>query len=133
MLAAINPVVLPALRIAATFFLLINFLGGTYIFLNRHRFFDRDPNVDNDIPLQIEDRGRYAPLAGSKRFSSFFLSISGASDKAAGPFAALIWLSPSRQPSYPSIGRGPLDRSAFVTLREREKNEDSLKLRRSNA
>ncbi len=50
MLAAINPVALPALRIAATFFLLINLLGGTYIFLNRHRFFDRDPNVDNDIP-----------------------------------------------------------------------------------
>jgi hypothetical protein len=32
MLAAINPVALPALRIAATFFLLINLLGGTYIF-----------------------------------------------------------------------------------------------------
>ena len=58
MLAAINPVALPALRIAATFFLLINLLGGTYIFLNRHRFFDRDPNVDNDVPavrkLRIE-------------------------------------------------------------------------------
>jgi len=58
MLAAINPVALPALRIAATFFLLINLLGETYIFLNRHRFFDRDPNVDNDIPtvrkLRIE-------------------------------------------------------------------------------
>jgi hypothetical protein len=50
MLALINPVALPALRIAATFFLLINLVGGTYIFLNRHRFFDRDPNVDNDIP-----------------------------------------------------------------------------------
>jgi hypothetical protein len=50
MLAAINPVAFPALRIAATFFLLINLLGGTYIFLNRHRFFDGDPNVDNDIP-----------------------------------------------------------------------------------
>jgi hypothetical protein len=24
--------------------------GGTYIFRNRHRFFDRDPNIDNDIP-----------------------------------------------------------------------------------
>jgi len=32
MLTAINPVALPALRIAATFFLLINLLGGTYIF-----------------------------------------------------------------------------------------------------
>ena len=37
---------------------------------------------------QVADRGRYAPLAGSKRFSSFFLSISGARDKAAGAFAA---------------------------------------------
>ncbi len=50
MLALINPVVLPALRIAATFFLLINLVGGTYIFRNRHRFFDRDANVDNDVP-----------------------------------------------------------------------------------
>jgi hypothetical protein len=50
MLALINPVVLPALRIAATFFLLINLVGGTYIFRNRHHFFDQDPNVDNDIP-----------------------------------------------------------------------------------
>jgi hypothetical protein len=58
MLALINPVALPALRIAATFFLLINLLGGTYLFLNRHRFFDQDANVDNDIPavrkLRIE-------------------------------------------------------------------------------
>ena len=49
MLAAINPVALPALRIAATFFLLINLVGGTYIFRNRHRFFDQDSSVDNDI------------------------------------------------------------------------------------
>ena len=34
MLAAINPVALPALRIAATFFLLINLAGGTYFFFN---------------------------------------------------------------------------------------------------
>ena len=50
MLTTINPVALPALRIAVTFFLLINFVGGTYIFRNRHRFFDQDSNVDNDIP-----------------------------------------------------------------------------------
>ena len=50
MLALINPAALPALRIAATLFLMINLLGGTYVFRNRHRFFDRDPNVDNDIP-----------------------------------------------------------------------------------
>jgi len=50
MLALINPVVLPALRIAATFFFIIYLLFGAYIFRNRHRFFDRDPDVDNDIP-----------------------------------------------------------------------------------
>jgi len=50
MLALINPVVLPALRIAATFFFIIYLLFGAYIFRNRHRFFDQDPNVDNDIP-----------------------------------------------------------------------------------
>ena len=50
MLALINPAVLPALRTAATFFLIINLIGGTYIFRNRHRFFDQDSNVDNDIP-----------------------------------------------------------------------------------
>ena len=47
---ALNPVALPALRIAATFFFLINLVGGAYIFRNRHRFFDQDSNVDNDIP-----------------------------------------------------------------------------------
>ena len=50
MLAQINPQALTALRIAATFFFVVNLLGGWYIFHNRHRFFDRDPNVDNDIP-----------------------------------------------------------------------------------
>jgi hypothetical protein len=49
MLAAINPVAFPALRIAATFFLIINLLGGTYIFRNRHRFFGKDPNISEDI------------------------------------------------------------------------------------
>jgi hypothetical protein len=50
MVAVINPEALPALRIAATFFFLIYLAGGAYIFRNRHRFFDRDPKVDNDIP-----------------------------------------------------------------------------------
>jgi hypothetical protein len=50
MITAINPSVLPALRIAATFFLIINLLGGVYIFRNRHRFFGGDPNVSEDIP-----------------------------------------------------------------------------------
>jgi hypothetical protein len=47
--ALIDPAALPALRIAGTIFLIIHLIGGTYIFLNRHRFFDRDSDVDNDI------------------------------------------------------------------------------------
>ena len=58
MLALINPAALPALRIAATLFFIIYLLFGAYIFRNRHRFFDHDSNVDNDIPavrkLRIE-------------------------------------------------------------------------------
>ncbi len=50
-LALVDPAVLPALRIAGTAFLIMNLFGGAYIFLNRHRFFDRDPNVDNDIAV----------------------------------------------------------------------------------
>jgi ABC-type branched-subunit amino acid transport system permease subunit len=50
MLAKIDPAALPALRIAGTFFLVINLLGIVYIFRNRHRFFGQDPNVSNDIP-----------------------------------------------------------------------------------
>ncbi|HEU5313880.1 MAG TPA: hypothetical protein VFU08_08645 [Candidatus Udaeobacter sp.] len=50
MLALINPAALPALRIAGTFFLIINLLGIIYIFRNRRRFFGQDPNVSDDIP-----------------------------------------------------------------------------------
>jgi hypothetical protein len=49
-LAVINPEALTALRIVATFFFLVNLAGGAFIFRNRHRFFDRDPNVEDDIP-----------------------------------------------------------------------------------
>ena len=49
MIAIIDPAALTALRIAATFFFLINLGIGAYFFRNRHRFFDRDARVDNDI------------------------------------------------------------------------------------
>jgi hypothetical protein len=50
MLTLINPAALPALRIAATFFLTVNIVAFIYIFRNRQRFFDRDSNVEGDIP-----------------------------------------------------------------------------------
>jgi len=43
MLSLINPAALPALRIAATFFLTVNILAFVYIL-------DKDPNVAGDIP-----------------------------------------------------------------------------------
>jgi hypothetical protein len=62
MLATINPAVLPALLIAATFFLILYLLGFLSLFRNRHRFFDRDPNVDNDIPAVRKLRFEVAML-----------------------------------------------------------------------
>jgi hypothetical protein len=50
MLAQINPAALPALRIAGAFFLTVNILAFVYFFRNRHRFFDKDPNIEGDIP-----------------------------------------------------------------------------------
>ena len=55
MIALINPAALPALRIAGALFITINLLGGAWFFRNRHRFFDRDPQVagDNDATRHV--------------------------------------------------------------------------------
>jgi hypothetical protein len=49
MLVVIKPDVLPALRIAGTFFL-IDILAFIHIFRNRHRFSGQDLNASDDIP-----------------------------------------------------------------------------------
>ena len=49
-LAEINPTVLPALRIAATFFFIINLLGRPVRLSRSSPIFDRDPNVEDAIP-----------------------------------------------------------------------------------
>ena len=74
MLAQINPVALPALRIAGTIFLIINLIGGVYLFRNRRRFFAQDPNVDND-PRSARPKGsqfkRTGWVAQPFRFTRF--------------------------------------------------------------
>jgi hypothetical protein len=50
-MAAIEPAGLPALRVAFTIAVLIFLLAGFFIWHKRHLFFDRDPNVENDIPV----------------------------------------------------------------------------------
>jgi hypothetical protein len=46
----------PALRIAFTIAVIIFLFGGLIIFRRRHQFFDRDPNVPNDVPVVRHNR-----------------------------------------------------------------------------
>jgi len=46
----------PALRIAFTIAVIIFLFGGILIVRRRHQFFDRDPNVENDVPVVRHSR-----------------------------------------------------------------------------
>ncbi len=56
MTAVIEQAGVPALRIAFTLAVIIFLFGGIFIFRRRHRFFDRDPNVENDVPVVRHNR-----------------------------------------------------------------------------
>ena len=47
-LAAIVPSALPALRVAGALFLIVNLLGGAWLWHHRRRLFGPDSNVDGD-------------------------------------------------------------------------------------
>jgi hypothetical protein len=49
LMAAIEHAGIPALRVAFTLAVLVFLYGGVVIFRKRHQFFDRDPNVENDL------------------------------------------------------------------------------------
>ena len=55
-LAVIEEAGIPALRIAFTIAVIVFLLGGISIFCRRHQFFDRDPDVDNDVPVVRRNR-----------------------------------------------------------------------------
>ena len=55
-LAGIEEAGIPALRIAFTIAVIVFLLGGISIFRRRHQFFDRDPDVDNDVPVVRRNR-----------------------------------------------------------------------------
>ena len=55
-LAVIEQAGVPALRIAFTIAVIVFLLGGISIFRRRHQFFDRDPAVDNDVPVVRRNR-----------------------------------------------------------------------------
>ena len=56
LVAVIEQAGVPALRIAFTTAVIIFLIGGILIFRSRHRFFDRDPNVENDVPVVRHNR-----------------------------------------------------------------------------
>lgn len=49
-IAMIEQVGVPALRVAFTIAVIIFLFAGIFIWRRRHQFFDRDPNVQNDVP-----------------------------------------------------------------------------------
>jgi hypothetical protein len=55
-IAVIEQAGVPALRIAFTIAVMIFLFGGITIFRRRHQFFDRDPNVENDVPVVRHNR-----------------------------------------------------------------------------
>ena len=55
-IAVIEQAGLPALRVAFSIAVLVFLVGGVLIFRRRHRFFDRDPNVENDVPVVRHNR-----------------------------------------------------------------------------
>jgi hypothetical protein len=56
LLAAIEQAGLPALRVAFTIALAVLIYAGFLIFRRRHQFFDRDPSVENDVPVVRHNR-----------------------------------------------------------------------------
>ncbi len=56
LIAVIGQAGVPALRIAFTVAVIVFLFGGIIIFRRRHQFFDRDPNVENDVPVVRHNR-----------------------------------------------------------------------------
>ncbi len=54
--AVIEQAGLPALRVAFSIAVLVFLYAGVLIFRRRHQFFDRDPNVENDVPVVRHNR-----------------------------------------------------------------------------
>ena len=46
----------PVLRVGFTLAVIVFLLAGVFIWRRRHRFFDRDPNVENDVPVVRHNR-----------------------------------------------------------------------------
>jgi hypothetical protein len=55
-IAVIEQQAVPALRVGFTLAVSIFLLAGVFIWRRRHQFFDRDPIVENDVPVVRHNR-----------------------------------------------------------------------------
>jgi hypothetical protein len=55
-IAVIEQAGVPALRVGFTLAVIVFLLAGVIIWRRRHQFFDRDPNVENDVPAVRHNR-----------------------------------------------------------------------------
>jgi hypothetical protein len=55
-IALIEQQAVPALRVGFTLAVIIFLLAGVFIWRRRHQFFDRDPIVENDVPVVRHNR-----------------------------------------------------------------------------
>jgi hypothetical protein len=55
-IAAIEQAGVPALRVGFTLAVIVFLFAGAVIWRRRHQFFDRDPNIENDMPVVRRNR-----------------------------------------------------------------------------
>ena len=55
-IAVIEQQAVPALGVGFTLAVIIFLLAGVFIWRRRHQFFDRDPIVENDVPVVRHNR-----------------------------------------------------------------------------
>jgi hypothetical protein len=65
MISAIEQPGVPALRLAFTTAVAFFLLVGSFIFRKRHQLFDRDPSVENDLPVVRHNREELITLIWS--------------------------------------------------------------------
>jgi hypothetical protein len=56
LIAVIEQQGVPALRVGFTVAVIVFLLAGVFIFRRRHQLFDRDPSVENDVPVVRHNR-----------------------------------------------------------------------------
>jgi hypothetical protein len=56
LIAVIEQAGVPVLRFGFTLAVIVFLLAGVFIFRRRHQLFDRDPSVENDVPVVRHNR-----------------------------------------------------------------------------